>query len=98
MKSHVAVLNLEGRIDGEWAEVLQDECLALFLRGRRVVLDLSGVDFIGRSGIHALICLVWAGAGIVGCTPLIADVLAHEGIEVTRNLQPSDDGNFSKSN
>ncbi|MBI3447863.1 MAG: hypothetical protein HY049_02920 [Acidobacteria bacterium] len=92
------VLILQGRIEGEWAELLEREGLESIRRGRRVVLDFSGVVFIGRSGIQALVCLVWAGAGIVGCTPLIADVLAQEGIEVTRALGESDDRKASKSN
>ena len=79
------VLILEGRIVGAWAEVLEHECREAIRSGFRVVLDLSGVVFIGRSGVEVLGRLGASGVGISGCSPLIADMLEHEGIDVTRS-------------
>lgn len=79
------VLILQGRIAGEWADLLERECLDLIQSGLRVVLDLSGVDLIGRSGLEVLGRLGRAGVRISGCTPLIADTLEQEGIEVDRS-------------
>jgi hypothetical protein len=67
-----AVLILEGRIVGAWAEVLEHECREAIRSGFR-----SGVEVLGR--------LDASGVGIGGCSPLIADMLEHEGIDVTRS-------------
>ena len=78
------VLIVEGRIVGEWADVLEDECLKLIRSGLSVTLDLAGVDFIARRGIAALDRLVRIGVQIRDCSPLIADLLEQEGIRITR--------------
>jgi anti-anti-sigma regulatory factor len=77
----VALL-LQGRIAAEWADRLVRECEALTRSGFRVVLDLSDVVFIGRSGLEALGRLGRAGVGIVGSSPLIAAMLERERIRL----------------
>jgi anti-anti-sigma regulatory factor len=89
--SRRVLLTLQGNIAGEWAGVLERECLNLGRFGLAVVLDLSGVIFIGRSGVEVLRSLARAGAGLIGCSPLIADVLEQEGIAVER--APGDERN-----
>jgi anti-anti-sigma regulatory factor len=79
-----ATLLLQGRVVAEWADLLERECLGLIQAGRAVVLDLSDVVFIGRSGIAALGRLDKAGVRITGCTPLIAAMLEQEGIAARR--------------
>ena len=89
------VLTLQGHIVAEWAEVLERECLEARRAGLRVVLDLSGVSFVGCSGIDVLGRLERAGVvTIVGCPPLIAETLEQDGIEVGRKESgfPDDDG------
>ena len=85
------ILILQGRIVAEWAEVLESECLDLIRSGIRVALDLSGVVFIARSGVHVLGRLGRIGVGIKGCSPLIADMLEQEGIAVGRNVEDMND-------
>ena len=85
------VLILEGHIVADWAEVLELECEDLRRGGLRVALDLSGVVFISLSGIEALGRLRKAGVAIKGCSPLIADMLEQEGIEVERNVEDRND-------
>jgi len=85
--THRVVLILEGRIVMEWADALEDECRDLIRSGYRVVLDLSGVNFIGPRGVDVLDRLGWAGVEIKGCSPIIADLLEHEGIKVTRRRE-----------
>lgn len=83
------VLILEGRIAGAWAEFLESECRQLMRDGFRVVLDLSDVFFIGRSGLAALGRLGRDGVRNVGASPLIAAMLEQEGIapgRAARNL------------
>jgi anti-anti-sigma regulatory factor len=79
-------LLLHGRIAAEWAELLERECEELSRSGFRVVLDLSEVVFIGRSGLETLGRLGRAGVRIVGCSPLIAAMLEQEGIKQTEGL------------
>jgi hypothetical protein len=76
---HRVVLILEGRIVAAWADMLERVCSEAIRSGRPLVLDLSGVVVIARSGV-----------GITGCSPLIADMLEQEGISVIRtNGDPS---------
>jgi len=77
---HRAVLVLEGRIAGAWAALLERECEALIASGLGVDLDLSEVVYIARAGLEALRRLQRAGVRIAGCSPLLAVMLAHEGI------------------
>jgi anti-anti-sigma regulatory factor len=83
-QSDRVVLILQGHIVLEWIDLLERECREWSQRGLPVALDLSGVDFIGRSGLEALARLSRTGVGIIGCSPLVADTLEHEGIEVSR--------------
>jgi anti-anti-sigma regulatory factor len=78
------VLILEGRIVAAWADMLERVCLEAMRSDRPVVLDLSGVALIARSGKEALGRLARAGVGITGCSPLIADMLEQDGIAVIR--------------
>jgi anti-anti-sigma regulatory factor len=85
MAAREVTLFLQGRIVAEWAELLERECDRLILSGYRVVLDLSEVVFIGRSGVEVLGRVGHAGVRIVGCTALVVAMLEHEGIVAERN-------------
>jgi len=82
--SRRVTLIVEGRIIGEWADVLEDECLDLIRSGYDVALDLTGVVYVGRRGVEALDRLVRIGTTITNCPPLIADLLEGEGIKTGR--------------
>ena len=97
VEAHQVVLNLQGNIVGEWADLLERVCLDLSRTGPRVLLDLAGVAFIGRSGLGVLVRLGRTGIGIVGCSPLIADLLEQEGIEVGRKIAITNDGELSEN-
>jgi anti-anti-sigma regulatory factor len=84
MAAREVTLFLQGRIVAEWAELLERECERLSRSGYRVVLDLSEVVFIGRSGVEVLGRVAHAGVRIVGCTPLVVAMLEHEGIVAER--------------
>ena len=90
--AHRVVLQLEGHIAAEWADLLERECLILIRSGLGVVLDLSAVVFIGRSGLESLGRLGLDGVGVIGCSPLIADMLEEEGIELDQNVGDTNDG------
>jgi anti-anti-sigma regulatory factor len=78
LDAHTAVLALQGRIALEWADLLERECQELSRWGFEVVLDLSEVVFIGRSGLAVLGRLGQAGVRIIGCSPLVAAMLEQD--------------------
>ncbi|HZN55454.1 MAG TPA: hypothetical protein VFB67_09040 [Candidatus Polarisedimenticolaceae bacterium] len=80
---HVTLI-LQGRLVTGWTDLLERECGELRRAGRRVVLDLSELVFIGPTGLETLARLARSGVGIVGCSPLIAAMLEQEGVAVTR--------------
>ena len=80
LDDHRVSLILQGRIAGEWAELLERECAQLLQAGFRVSLDLSDVVFIGRSGLEALRRLAASGVRIGNGSSLITAVLEQEGI------------------
>ena len=85
---HRVNLMLQGSIVAAWADLLERECLERIRSGFRVVLDLQGVVFIGRSGLEVLGRLGRAGVRIVGCSALFAAMLEQEGIAVNVERSP----------
>jgi anti-anti-sigma regulatory factor len=86
LNSHETHLLLQGRIVAAWAEMLERECGELSRSGFHVVLDLSDVIFVARTGLEALGRLACAGVGITGASPLIAAMLEQEGIPANRTM------------
>jgi ABC-type transporter Mla MlaB component len=87
-----ATLRLEGRLVAEWVPLLERECSALHRAGRAVILDMTGVGFVDRAAIEALMRLSRGGVEI-RCRPgLVASVLEGELIQVTRDVEGEDDG------
>ena len=85
--SHEVTLNLQGRMVAVWANLLERECDELIRSGFRVELDVSGVVFIGRSGLEALSRMSRCGVGIIGCSPWVAAMLEQEGIVTVRKSE-----------
>ena len=83
-KNKEAVLLLQGWIVEEWSDLLARECRQMRESGLEVVLDLSGVVFLGRSGLDALRRISEDGVRITECPPLIAEMIEQEGIAVDR--------------
>ena len=53
----VAVLRVSGRLDARTANVLRERGAEVAAEGRNLVLNLSGVTFMGSSGLGALLAL-----------------------------------------
>jgi len=81
------VLILQGCVVAASADLLERECLELRRSGFRVVLDLARVVFMDRFGVKLLGRLRSTGVRIVGCVPLLAAMLADEGIAVNRTTR-----------
>lgn len=80
-----ATLRVEGRLVGEWAVLLEAECLDLQGAGLAVCLDLAGVGFVDRAGIETLGRLARRGAVIRCPAGAVASVLEAEGVRVTQD-------------
>ena len=51
----VAVVELDGRIDGRTAAQLQDRILPLIQQGSKIVLDMTGVTYMSSAGLRLLV-------------------------------------------
>jgi STAS domain-containing protein len=47
-------LKLEGKVTAQWAALLDGECQSFLRRGKTVLLDCAGVDFLDEQGIDVL--------------------------------------------
>ena len=45
---------LDGRLVGEWVEVLRQSCEQAFQNDRPLILDLTGVNFADQEGVQLL--------------------------------------------
>ena len=68
-----ATLGLEGRLMGPWVDELERTCVAL--SDRALALDLAGVSFVERRGVHLLRSLDTRGVSLLHCTPFVAEQL-----------------------
>ena len=78
------LLMLEGVLARHLVDLLEREC-AKHRNVPGLVLDLSGVSLVDRSGIEALRRLHGAGVLIRGCSDAVACILEAEGVKVDRS-------------
>ncbi|HKQ63152.1 MAG TPA: STAS domain-containing protein [Candidatus Polarisedimenticolaceae bacterium] len=72
-------LKLEGRVSGPGVEELYDSCNRLLAAGRRLVLDLTGVAFVGRDGLEVLQRLRESGVKLSRPSRFVAEQLGEVG-------------------
>ena len=87
-----ARLRLEGSVAGEWADLLERECLDLLRSRGAVSLDLAGVRFVDRTGVEVFVRLSRAGVEVHCGSSLVASVLEGDGVRVTVDADGEDDG------
>src|SRR5438552_17786759 len=75
-------LKVEGRIVGEWSDLIERELATRPAAG--VELDLSEATYIDPRGIEILRRLSASGVRVVGDSPLIADILKSGGWQLAR--------------
>jgi hypothetical protein len=68
-------LLLEGRIVGDWIEVLKTEISRARSGERPLVLDLTRVDFATHLAVAVLRDAASQGATLLGCSPLLSSLL-----------------------
>ncbi len=71
----VTRLRVEGRIIGKTADELDTACGAILTRGEPLRLDLAGVGFVDAEGARLVARLGTRGAVVVGCSPLVTELL-----------------------
>ncbi len=73
------VLRVTGQLVGSWVNVLEQEfCRLDGVEGNPVVLDLSGLTFVGGAGACLLRRLSQRGARVTAAPQLILDVIGAE--------------------
>ncbi len=68
-------LSVDGRITGEWVQLLRWECDARLAKGCDVVLDLARVSSIDYAGALMLRALAGENVQIVNVSPLVSALL-----------------------
>jgi ABC-type transporter Mla MlaB component len=101
MEGRRTLLVLEGRLVGEWVEVLNEECTAQIKKGRALSLDFSGLTFVDQDGIALLRQLKELNTSFIECPAFVAALCrtrgdghaeGHSGNDRSRNLRQADDG------
>jgi anti-anti-sigma regulatory factor len=72
------VLSIEGRITSDNVASLVEECAKVSGGKTPLVLDLSRVGFADNPGVDALRDLRARGARLIGCSPLLHELLGTE--------------------
>lgn len=75
--SNSTILRLDGRIAGQWVEVLRSSCNQILQTYERVILDLAGVTFADHEGVQLLRQLSRQQVALVSCSPFLREQIKH---------------------
>lgn len=78
MNGSRVILKLEGKITGQWAELLDGECRAELKRRTSIQLDCSGVDFLDEKGVKVLKSLPHKQVTLISAPRFVMELL-HTG-------------------
>ena len=70
-------LKLEGKIFGEWVDLLGQECRSRLPEPGVIYLDFSDVSYIDSSGVEMVRKLLSDRIEVIECPPLIMDLLRN---------------------
>ncbi len=85
------LLRVEGKIDAQGVQVLEQECLDCLITAGACFLDFSGVTFIDRHGLEALKQRVSGKrVRIIGCTGFIRGLLEGASQKEEKETSPRD--------
>ena len=69
------VLRLEGRLVGQWIELLEEVCRGRTIGKNEVLtLDLSGITFASKDGTALIQSLQDQGAKCIFCSPFLKEL------------------------
>ncbi len=80
------VLKLEGRVVGEWVDLVARECAAARRECDRVVFDMGDVTYADQRGLTMLRSLDPRAVRMIHCAPLLRDQLSENGASPERDL------------
>ena len=69
-----STLMIEGKLQGQGAQVLRNECRADLEQGLRLTLNLSGVTYVDEDAIRLLRQLAESRVRIIRCSALVAEL------------------------
>jgi anti-anti-sigma regulatory factor len=69
------ILKLEGKLFAPWIGELDEACRRASARSASATLDLAGLSFVDAQGTVALRDLRRRGMRLVGCSPLVNELL-----------------------
>ncbi len=72
----LVTLVVEGRIEACWVLELEREAELWLRRGRRVILDFTGVKFVGAQAAKMVSRLAGENVTIINCSALIKRLLS----------------------
>jgi anti-sigma B factor antagonist len=81
----VQIVNIDGDIDGKTAPEAQEKIIELIQPGSKILLDLSGVDFMSSAGLRMLLVTyrqITSNNGqvvLVGVSEEITDIMSATG-------------------
>jgi anti-anti-sigma regulatory factor len=78
------ILRLDGRIVGQWVEVLRESCEQVFQSNGDVTLDLTGVSFADHDGVRLLRQLDQRQVRLINCSQFLQEQMKH----TTKSLSP----------
>ena len=71
-------MKAEGRLVGEWAGLLENECSRLLSQSQTLELDMGGITDVDAQGLEALRRLRKQSVTLTACTPLMLALMAEE--------------------
>lgn len=69
------VLKIEGKITGQWAELLDGECCSELKHRTSVQLDCAGVDFLDEKGVEVLKSLTHKQVTLISAPRYVTELL-----------------------
>lgn len=78
------ILRLDGRIVGQWVEVLRESCEQAFQSNGSLALDLTGVNFADHEGVRLLRQLDQRQIKLINCSPFLQEQMKP----TTKSLSP----------
>jgi len=82
---NVTVVELSGEIDGRTAPIAQEQILPLLVAGARILLDISGVEYMSSAGLRMLLSTYRTATGndarvvIAGLNEELRDTMSATG-------------------
>ncbi len=74
----IPCLRVEGRLVGDWVQLLQVEVEQARAQTPELELDLAGVEFADSQALSLLLELAERGVKLVACSPLLTSLLGRK--------------------